>query len=209
MKLQLCMEKNFEKFKLYIAPFGLSDANFDVLVSYCEDIQLKKGEVVMKAGEKQSYIYFIVKGIVRNYVISQEGEIKTYGFRVENMLITGYGLHNYKNDYRAKVNIECLEDCILIKIPLQALKFLEENSKEAHKVGRYLAEAHIIELVDFIIDIDTLPILERYNNLEKIFPNIHQRVAQHIIASYLRITPVHLSNVKKRNLLLNKTVSPQ
>jgi len=62
-----------------------------------------------------------------------------------------------------------------------------------------------LELVDFIIDIDTLPILERYNNLEKIFPNIHQRVAQHIIASYLRITPVHLSNVKKRNLLLNKT----
>jgi CRP-like cAMP-binding protein len=201
------MEKNFEKFKLYIAPFGLSDANFDVLISYCEAIQLKKGEVVMKAGEKQSYIYFIVKGIVRNYVISQEGEIKTYGFRVENMLITGYGLHNYKNDYRAKVNIECLEDCILIKIPLQALKFLEENSKEAHKVGRYLAETHIIELVDFIIDIDTLPILERYNNLEKTFPNIHQRVPQHIIASYLRITPVHLSNVKKRNLLLSKTAA--
>jgi len=202
------MDKNFEKFKLYIAPFGLSDANFEVLVSYCETIQLKKGDVVMKAGEKQSYIYFIVKGIVRNYVLSQEGEIKTYGFRVENMLITGYGLHNYKNDYRAKVNIECLEECTLIKIPLQALKFMEEHSKEAHKVGRYLAETHIIELVDFIIDIDTLPILERYNNLEKIFPNIHQRVAQHIIASYLRITPVHLSNIKKRNLLLNKTVAP-
>lgn len=201
------MEKSFEKFKLYLAPFGLSDANFDVLVSYCEALQFKKGEVVMKAGEKQSYIYFIVKGIIRNYVHSQEGEIKTYGFRVENMLITGYGLHNYKNDYRAKVNIECLEDCTLIKIPLQALKFMEENSKEAHKVGRYLAETHIIELVDFIIDIDTLPILERYNNLEKIFPNIHQRVAQHIIASYLRITPVHLSNIKKRNLLLNKTVA--
>jgi CRP-like cAMP-binding protein len=201
------MEKSFEKFKLYIAPFGLSDADFDVLVNYCEPMQFKKGDVVMKAGEKQSYIYFIVKGIIRNYVLSQEGEIKTYGFRVENMLITGYGLHNYKNEYRAKVNIECLEDCTLIKIPLQALKFMEEHSKEAHKVGRYLAETHIIELVDFIIDIDTLPILERYNNLEKTFPNIHQRVAQHIIASYLRITPVHLSNVKKRNLLLNKTAA--
>jgi CRP-like cAMP-binding protein len=161
----------------------------------------------MKAGEKQSFIYFIVKGIIRNYVLSQEGEIKTYGFRVENMLITGYGLHNYKNDYRAKVNIECLEECTLIKIPLQALKFMEEHSKEAHKVGRYLAETHIIELVEFIIDIDTLPVLERYNNLEKIFPNIHQRVPQHIIASYLRVTPVHLSNVKKRNFLLSKTTA--
>ncbi len=198
------MEKSFEKFKLYIAPFGLSDADFDVLVSYCEALQFKKGDVVMKAGEKQSFIYFIVKGIIRNYVLSHEGEIKTYGFRVENMLITGYGLHNYKNEYRAKVNIECLEECTLIKIPMQALKFMEEHSKEAHKVGRYLAETHIIELVDFIIDIDTMPVLERYNNLEKLFPNIHQRVPQHIIASYLRITPVHLSNVKKRNLLLSK-----
>ena len=201
------MERSFEKFKLYLAPFGLNDNDFDVLVSYCEALQFKKGEVVMKAGEKQSFIYFIVKGIIRNYVLSQEGEIKTYGFRVENMLITGYGLHNYKNDYRAKVNIECLEDCMLIKIPMQALKFMEEHSKEAHKVGRYLAETHIIELVEFIIDIDTLPILERYNNLEKTFPNLHQRVPQHIIASYLRITPVHLSNVKKRNLLLSKTAA--
>jgi CRP-like cAMP-binding protein len=202
------MEKNFEKFKFYIAPFGLNDANFDLLMGFCEQVQFRKGHVVMKAGEKQNSIYFIAKGIVRNYVLSQEGDIKTYGFRVENMLITGYGLHNYKNEHRAKVNIECLEECELIKIPLQALKFLEEHSTEAHKVGRYLAEAHTLELVDFIIDIDTLPILERYNNLEKLFPNIHQRVAQHIIASYLRITPVHLSNVKKRNLLLNKTVSP-
>jgi CRP-like cAMP-binding protein len=201
------MEKSFEKFKLYLAPFGLNDNDFDVLVSYCEALQFKKGDVVMKAGEKQSFIYFIVKGIIRNYVLSQEGEIKTYGFRVENMLITGYGLHNYKNDYRAKVNIECLEECTLIKIPLQALKFMEEHSKEAHKVGRYLAETHIIELVEFIIDIDTLPVLERYNNLEKIFPNIHQRVPQHIIASYLRVTPVHLSNVKKRNFLLSKTIA--
>lgn len=199
------MDKSFEKFKLYLAPFGLNDADFDVLVGYCEPMQFKKGDVVMKAGEKQSAIYFIYKGIIRNYVLSSEGEIKTYGFRIENMLITGYGLHNYKNDYRAKVNIECLEECVLIKIPLQALKFMEEHSKEAHKVGRYLAETHIIELVDFIIDIDTMPVLERYNNLEKIFPNIHQRVPQHIIASYLRVTPVHLSNVKKRNFLLSKT----
>ena len=46
---------------------------------------------------------------------------------------------------------------------------MEEHSKDAHKVARYLAEAHTLELVSFIIDIDTMPVLERYNNLEKIF----------------------------------------
>jgi CRP-like cAMP-binding protein len=116
---------------------------------------------------------------------------------MENMLITGYALYNYKNEYRAKLNIKCLEACELISIPLQALKFMEEHSKSAHKVGRFLAEAHAMELVDYIIDIDTKSLADRYDDLEKVFPNIHQRVPQHMIASYLGITPVHLSNVKK------------
>jgi len=64
-------------------------------------------------------------------------------------------------------------------------------------VGRFLAEAHALELVDYIIDVDTKSLVDRYDNLEKLFPNIHQRVPQHMIASYLGITPVHLSNVKK------------
>ena len=199
------MNEQFLQFQQFLAPYGLTGADFDQFIQACEMVHFPKGEIIIRTGIKQNHIYFICKGLVRNYVFTDEGEIKTYGFRVENMLITGYGLHNYKNEHRAKVNIECLEECALIKIPLQALKFLEEHSKEAHKVGRYLAEAHTLELVDFIIDIDTLPILERYNNLEKIFPNIHQRVPQHIIASYLRVTPVHLSNVKKRKFLLSKT----
>lgn len=198
------MNDYFLQFQRFVAPFGLKDADFDILVQYCELLNFKKGDVVMKAGEKQGFIYFILKGIIRNFVYSQDGEIKTYGFRMENMLITGYGIHNYKKEYRSKVNIDCLEECDMIKIPLAALKFMEDQCTDAHKVARYLAEDHVIELVEFIIDIDTLPIFERYNNLENTFPNIHQRVPQHIIASYLGITPVHLSNIKKRSLISNK-----
>jgi len=191
------MEKAFSKFKQFVAPFGFNEADFATLVEFCEFVTFKKGTEIMKAGEKQSYIYFISKGIIRNYVLSTEGQIRTYGFRMENMLITGYALHNYKDEHRAAVNIECLEDCEMIRIPFSALKFMENHSKDAHKVARYLAENHTMELVRFIIENDTKSVLERYNNLEIMFPNIQQRLPQHIIASYLRITPVHLSNLKK------------
>jgi hypothetical protein len=43
-----------------------------------------------------------------------------------------------------------------------------------------------------------MTIIERLENIDKNFPNIHQRVPQYMIASYLGITPVHLSNLKKR-----------
>ena len=149
------MNKAFENFKQYILPFGLNDADFDQLVNYCSIVHFQKGDMVMEAGVKQNAIYFIYKGIIRNYVNKMDGGTSIYGFRIENMLITGYALYNYKNEYRAKLNIKCLEDCELISIPLQALKFMEEHSKVSHQVGRFLAEAHALELVDYIIDIDT------------------------------------------------------
>ena len=191
------MNQSFNQFKNYISPFGLSDDDFQLITQKCELVSFKKGTVLMNAGERQNYIYFIVKGIIRNFVLTIDGEISTYGFRLENSLITGYGLHNLKDDYKALVSIECLENCEMIKIPLSALKYMEQVSKDAQKVARYLAEAHIIDLVGFIISADTKTLLERYEELELLFPNIHQRVPQHIIAGYLRISRVHLSRIKK------------
>jgi hypothetical protein len=40
-------------------------------------------------------------------------------------------------------------------------------------------------------------VIEKYDNLELNFPNIHQRIPQYLIASYLGITAVHLCNLKK------------
>lgn len=196
------MDIAFSKFKQFIAPFGLNEVDFTTLEQFCDFVTFSKGEEIMKAGDKQNFIYFVSKGIVRNYVLSSDGIVRTYGFRMENMLVTGYAIHNFKDEHRAVVNIECLEDCEMIRIPFSALRFMENQSKDAHKVARYLAEAHSMELVEFIIDNDTKSLLERYNNLESNFPNIHQRLPQHIIASYLRVTPVHLSNVKKNRKLV-------
>jgi CRP-like cAMP-binding protein len=190
------MNEQFLQFQQFLAPYGLTGADFNQLIQSCEMVHFPKGEIIIRTGIKQNHIYFICKGLVRNYVFTDEGEIKTYGFRMENMTSTGYANYNYKEDLKAKVSVECLEPCEMIKIPISAIFSMVESSKVADKVGRFLAEIHVMELVDFIIDADTKSLLDRYNNLDTKFPNIHQRVPQHIIASYLRTTPVHLSRVK-------------
>jgi CRP-like cAMP-binding protein len=195
------MIKAFENFKQFIEPFGLNEEGFNTMIQSCKIIQFPKGQTIINAGTKQDAVFYMSKGIVRNYVVTLGEQISTYGFRMENMLITGYGLHNYKNEYRALVSVETLEACEMIKIPFSVLNYMELHSKDAQKIARHLAENHSIELVQFIISADTQTLIDRYNNLEQLFPNIHQRVTQHIIASYLRITPVHLSRIKKLNLV--------
>ena len=194
------MNKAYTSFKNFIAPFGLNESEFKTLITYCEVVQFKKGEYLMTEGEKQSKLYYLYKGLVRYFIETNDGELHTYGFRMENSLITGYAQHNKQNEYRAEVSIECLEDCDLIEIPFIATKYMESNSPEAHKVARYLSETHIIELVRFIKELDKKSILERYLDLEKTYPGLNQRATQRVIASYLRTTPVHLSRIKKARI---------
>ena len=188
------MNDFFLQFNKFLTPYGFTEVDLAQLNQMCEIASFNKGDIIINAGVKQNHIYFICKGIVRNYVFTEVGEIKTYGFRMENMTSTGYS--NYSDDLKAKVSVECLEPCIMIKVPLTAVLFMIEHTKVADKVGRYLAETHVMELVDLILDIDTKSLLDRYNSLDIKFPNIHQRVAQHIIASYLGTTAVHLSRIK-------------
>jgi len=194
------MSNPFSQFNQFLLQYGYAQEDLEQLNQMCSIVTFQKGDVIFNAGEKHNQIYFICKGIIRSFVVTQKDEINTYNFRMENMIINAYSNYNYTDDLKALVNVGCLEDCIMVKIPLLAVKFMVDNFSMGDRVARYLAEAHVIELVHFIINRDTKSILDRYIDLENRFPNIHQRVSQHIIASYLGTTPVHLSRVKKSRL---------
>lgn len=186
------MLKSFIKNQVEIAESELTD-----FIQQCQLVEFPKGTLIMKAGEPQYCLYFITRGLVKNYISLETGETKIYNFRIENMQVTGYALYNYNDNLKALVNVMCVEDCTMIKVPLTAIKYVVENIKNGERLGRFMAEYHVIEMMNYIIERDTKSIIERYTNLEKKYPNIHNRLPQRMIASYLGITPVHLSNLKK------------
>ena len=175
----------------------MSDEEIQAFDDQCEIVEFNKGDIIIKEGDTPNALYFIIKGLIRNFVNLDNGDIKIYNFRMENMQVTGYALYNYSDSMKAIVNVECLEDCIMIKVPAHTIKYVIENFKNGERLGRFMAEYHVLEMVKYVVERDTLSIMERYSNMEIGFPNIHQRVPQHMVASYLGITPVHLSNLKK------------
>jgi CRP-like cAMP-binding protein len=195
------MQSQFDQFNGYLSMFGFTPLELEKLNEMCEYVEFDKGDIIIKDGVVQKFFYFITNGIIRNFLTTNDGKVHTYNFRIENMLVTGYApynnvSYNKKNELTARVSVECLEPCKMIKVDIVAINYMVYNSKNGDRVGRLLSEAHVSESVDFIINIDTKTVLERYESLELHFPNIHQRVPQHIIASYLRTTPVHLSRIK-------------
>ena len=192
------MANHFEIFNRFITSHvEMTEAELTDFNEKCEIIEFSKGEIFIKVGEPQDSLFFIIKGIVRNYVDTNVGDSKIYNFRTEGMQVTGYALYNYKDSLKALVNSQCIEECKMIKVPLQTIKYVTEHFKNGERLGRYMAEAHVIEMMNYIIKRDTKSIIERYDTLELDYPNIQQRIPQRMIASYLGITPVHLSNLKK------------
>ena len=192
------MSNHFEMLNAFIrSQIEISDAELAAFNEKCTLVEFSKGEIVMKVGETQQNLYFISKGLVRNYIETDAGEIKIYNFRTEGMQVTGYAAYNHKDNFKALVNVQCIEDCTMVQIPFAVIKFVIEHIKSGERLGRSMAEGHVVEMVNYIIERDSRPIIERYNNLEEKYPNIHNRVPQRMIASYLGITPVHLSNLKK------------
>ena len=195
------MPAHFEMFNLFITKHvEFTEAELVAFNKQCTQVKFTKGELIMKVGEVQKNLYFLTKGIIRNFVENSKGEIKIYNFRSENMIVTGYAPYNYEDNLKALVNVECLEDCTLIQVPFEAINYVINTMKLGDRLGRYMAEGHVVQMLHYVLQRDTKTIIERLESIDKSFPNIHQRVPQYMIASYLGITPVHLSNLKKRRL---------
>ena len=69
--------------------------------------------------------------------------------------------------------------------------------QEGNKLGRLIAEYYFVYQDNRIKNMIALSPKERYDSITEVFPDIHNRIPQHMIASYLGITPVHLSRLKK------------
>lgn len=95
-------------------------------------------------------------------------------------------------------NIELLEDCELYKLKIDNL--IELYLKDIHIAnwGRKLAETELLKLESRMISSEFSPSKERYDELMNSFPSPIQRVPLKYIASYLGITQVSLSRIRKQ-----------
>jgi len=161
------MPNHFEMFNSFITRHvEMTEAELTAFNQKCELVEFSKGDLIMRAGETQQNLYFITKGLVKNFIETEAGETKIYNFRTEGMQLTGYAVYNYKDNLKALVNVRCIEDCTMIKLPFHVIQYVIENIKSGERLGRLMAEGHVVEMLNYIINRDSKSIIERYDNLD-------------------------------------------
>jgi hypothetical protein len=153
-------------------------------------------EIVSRPDAIPNEIFFINKGLIRVIVTGNDGLDHTIHFALENQFIADYSCFMQKQP--SLYSLQTVEETELIVLPRAAIEWGYKNLKEGEKMGRLIAEFYFIYQDDRIKNQYARTPKQRYDSISEVFPNIHNRVPQHMIASYLGITPVHLSRIKKQ-----------
>jgi CRP-like cAMP-binding protein len=127
---------------------------------------------------------------------TKDGEEITGFIFKENLFASSYD--SFLRQVPGIQTLETLEDCDLLVLNKTALENLYEALPKMHILARKVAEQRFINaqmiLSSFILDSPE----ERYRKFEEQHGDLLLRVPHHIIASYLGITPVSLSRIRKR-----------
>ena len=174
----------------------ITDTELAGLLSRCYPQNFAKKQIMSSPGQVPGEIYFILEGIVRVVIVDAEGNEHTIHFALENQFIADYSAFMLKE--KSMYRLEAIEATNTIIMPRAAIDWGYSNLTQGDKLGRLIAEFYFIYQDNRIKNLYARTPKERYDSIAEVFPNIHNRAPQHMIASYLGITPVHLSRLKKQ-----------
>jgi CRP-like cAMP-binding protein len=157
--------------------------------------KLMKKDLLLEDGQVCKFIAFLNSGVMREYAF-QNGKETTVDFLTENQFASDY--QSFIMQEPSKQYLEALTDVDLIILKKDAINDLFDKYKVWERFGRL-----IIERVFCINEGKRKKIIstgneEQYRDFATSYPQIIQQVPQYYIASYLGLTPEHLSRIRKK-----------
>ena len=158
--------------------------------------KLRKKQYLLQEGDVCKTIAFIEKGALREYNVDDKGNEHILQFAIEGWVISD--LYSFMTGESATYNIDAIEDSELVLITKSAQEEILKRVPKYETYSRMQMTGAYMAMQKRITSILSSPIEERYLYFIKLYPNIVQRVPQHMIASYMGLTPETLSRVRRK-----------
>lgn len=172
----------------------------EVLKTFAEILipeKYKKGERILDEGQVCDSLYFIDKGMTRQFYFKYDKDLTEHIGYEDSIIIC---LESYINEEPTKLMIEALEPTIAWKINKHDIVRLASINSEIGTLYRRVFENSLITSQRKADTLRFEPANERYNKLMQQHPEILKRAPLIYIASLLQMTPETLSRVRSASL---------
>ena len=189
-----------EKIRQQIA---ITDEEFEFCKTLFIPKKLRKRQYLLQEGDVCRYTSFVEKGMLRTFSVDEKGNEPILQFSFEGWWIAD--LYSFLTEEPSIYNIEALENCELLLITKPSWDTLLEKVPAFERYFRILIQNNLIATQRRLMSSLSETAEEKYKKLIDNFPGCLNRVPQHMIASYLGITPETLSRIRGQMASVNKT----
>ncbi len=175
---------------------GLTADEQAIISSYLTIKRVRKKQYLLQEGDVCKTIAFVQRGALRAYYVDKKGSDHILQFALEGWIISD--LYSFMTGEPASYNIDALEDTEVILITKAAQEEIFARVPKYETYSRMQITGAYLAMQKRVTSLLGLSLEERYLGFTKLYPNIVQRVPQHMIASYLGLTPETVSRIRKR-----------
>ena len=176
----------------------MTHEELDILEEILVPRKYPKGARILDEGEVCQSIYWIVKGLVRQFYFKNNKELTEY-MATENTICMS--IESLFHETPSHQIIQALEPTILFEIPMHELENAAIKSVNIQMLYRKILEESLIISQQRADMLRFESAQDRYQNLVKSTPQLVLRAPLVYIASYLQMTPETLSRVRTAVLM--------
>jgi CRP-like cAMP-binding protein len=172
----------------------LTNEEFTRLTEMIEIRNFDKKQQLVKAGEVENYLNFLVKGLARMYFFKGRTEIITHIAR-ENEMISSSA--SFLSGRPSSYFVEALESSTFLSISRQRLEKLYQESPRMERLGRLMTTHFFLQKEEWELECIRLDTRQRFIRFVQGNPDLMLRVPQKYLASYLNMKPETFSRLKR------------
>ena len=170
----------------------------DILESILVPMKFAKGEQILAEGDVCHYIFWIVKGLVRQYYFKNGKELTEY-MATENTICMS--IESLFREEPSKQIIHALEPTVIYALPKKELEAVAIKCVNIQMLYRKILEESLIISQQHADMLRFESAQDRYRKLVKYSPKLVLRAPLVYIDSYLQMTPETLSRVRTAALM--------
>ena len=179
----------------------MTHEELDLLESILVPMKYAKNEMILREGETCTNIYWVVKGLVRQFYYKNGKEVTEY-MATENSIVMC--IESLFLEQPTHLQIKAIEPSTLIALPKAELEAVAMKSVNIQILYRKILEESLIlsQIHADMLRFESAQ--DRYQKLIKRQPQLVLRAPLVYIASYLQMTPETLSRVRTAALMEDK-----
>lgn len=174
----------------------LTDEDQAIIKTYLTPKKVRRKQYLLQEGDVCKNIFFVEKGALRLYSLDESGREHILQFALEGWVISD--LYSFLTGEPATYTIDAIEDSELVMVSKSAHEELLKKVRSYETFTRLNITGAYLAMQRRLTSTISATLEERYEAFVALYPHIAERVPQHMIASYLGLTPETLSRVRKR-----------